>query len=144
LTTHYLDEADALADRVVIIDNGRIIADDAPDRLKADLVGDRLEITVDDAGSAPRAAALLARITPAVVERDAGTLRARVAGGPGHLPRLLRDLDLDGVKVSSAAVERATLDDVFLELTGRSLRESAVAGEPSSPDRADDLQEVSR
>jgi ABC-2 type transport system ATP-binding protein len=130
LTTHYLDEADALADRVVIVDHGRIIADDGPDRLKAGLVGDRLEITVDGPASAARAADAIAPLAPpAAVEVTGDLVTARLDGAAARLPGLLRDLDIQGVKVTSAAVERATLDDVFLTLTGRSLRESAIAGE---------------
>jgi ABC-2 type transport system ATP-binding protein len=144
LTTHYLDEADALADRVVIVDHGRIIADDAPDRLKADLVGDRLELTAEGSVGATLAADLLARsCPPAAIDVAGEVVTARIEGAAGRLPSLLRDLDVEGVKVTSAAVERATLDDVFLSLTGRSLRESAIAAEPTGEIHPQSPQEVS-
>jgi ABC-2 type transport system ATP-binding protein len=133
LTTHYMDEADAMAERVVVVDHGRIIADDTADRLKADLAGDRVVVT----SSAPERLAALARRLPA---RDVGSpaeardvtvegrrVEARVADGPRTLPVLLAAAQADGVPVETAQVYRPTLDDVFLTLTGRSLRETATS-----------------
>ncbi len=133
LTTHYLDEADSLAERVVGIDHGRVVADDTPARLKANHAGDRVALVVDTPGDADRSAARIGAAHPdAQVDVHGNRVNVRVAGGTFLLPRLLRDLDSAGVTVRSAEVSRPTLDDVFLNLTGRSLREGR-AGTESSP-----------
>jgi ABC-2 type transport system ATP-binding protein len=154
LTTHYLDEADALAERVVVIDHGRVIADDTPARLKADLAGDGITLTFADRADAMRAARRAYRITggTAVVAAGAATaVRIPVADGPALLPGLLADLAAAGVRVTSAEVVRPTLDDVFLNLTGRSLREggtaestaeSTAAGAPAGTEPATVLEVV--
>ena len=124
MTTHYLDEADSLADRVVVIDHGRVVADDTPARLKAAHAGDRIALTFDNAGESGLAAERVRRGHPdAAVRHDGRGLEVRVVGGTFLLPTLLRDLETAGVSVRSAEVSRPTLDDVFLNLTGRSLRE---------------------
>ena len=128
LTTHYLDEADALAERIVIVDHGRIVADDTPARLKANLAGDRITVTFAGPAEASRAAALTRTLEPtAVVEQRAGSLGVRVQEGDRALPRLLREYDGHGTPARSAELGRPTLDDVFLNLTGRSLREGRAA-----------------
>ncbi|WP_331714378.1 ABC transporter ATP-binding protein [Auraticoccus cholistanensis] len=129
LTTHYLEEADTMAERVVVIDHGRIIADDTAENLKAGQAGDRVRLTVP-AADAERATARLAP-SGEVARRDRDgevELAVRVAHGEQTLPRLVLALHADGVEVRGAAVHRPTLDDVFLSLTGRSLREGAPAG----------------
>jgi len=144
LTTHYLDEADALAERIVVVDHGRIVADDTPARLKANFAGDRITVSFGSAADAASAAARTRSVDrTAVVERDGATLQVRVAGGPSALPRLLREYDADGTPVLAAELARPTLDDVFLNLTGRSLREGNAA--TGSRTRAQDAtpQEVS-
>ena len=109
---------------------GAGIADDAPQRLKSDLVGDHMVITLLDETDAGAVAATIDRLADprhvAVAGRD---VTVRVRGATSLLPELLRTLDAGGVSVAAAEVARATLDDVFLALTGRSLRESAVAGD---------------
>jgi ABC-2 type transport system ATP-binding protein len=134
LTTHYLDEADTLADRVIVIDHGRVIADDTPERLKTELVGDRLVI-----GTTPGAAAQMAEIVDRFdaqsVAVDGGLVTARMAGAPARVPDVLRAADHAALPVTSVEVATATLDDVFLALTGRSLRESAAADEAPEPDQ---------
>jgi ABC-2 type transport system ATP-binding protein len=137
LTTHYLEEADAMAERVVIIDNGLIIADDTAANLKAKLAGDRIAFTVP-AADAERAARLFAdrgEVLPATrvtnERRHAGAgppnervvVGARVDGGAELLPVLVREADTAGVAVLAATLHEPTLDDVFLNLTGKSLRE---------------------
>jgi ABC-2 type transport system ATP-binding protein len=128
LTTHYLEEADTMAERVMIIDHGRVIADDTPAKLKADLAGDRIAIALDrpdDAGTTREAAE---RLTPVhAFEVDGAAIRLRVPRGAEVLPAFLRELDHRGISIRSAEVTRPTLDDVFLTLTGRSLREEAAA-----------------
>jgi ABC-2 type transport system ATP-binding protein len=133
LTTHYLDEADALAERIVVIDHGRIVADDTPDRLKATFAGDRTTLGFAGEADAARAAARARSRNPAaVVDQDGTTVRIRVAGGAGLLPRLLRECDADGTPVVAAELARPTLDDVFLTLTGRSLREGQASADADS------------
>ncbi|BBG04550.1 MULTISPECIES: ABC transporter ATP-binding protein [Pseudonocardia] len=139
LTTHYLDEADAMAERVVIIDHGRVIADDTAERLKSEQAGDRLTVTVA-AGDVPAARAVLAdAIVPAltgapgppgpvaeVEERsvpDGHALTVGVAAAARELPAVLGRLRDAGIDVRAAESRRPTLDDVFLRLTGRSLRD---------------------
>ena len=139
LTTHYLDEADALAERIVIVDHGRIVADDTPERLKATYAGDKITVVVRARtpmrlGRRP----LTRRVDPSAAVAHAGrSLDIRVVGGPSVLPRLLREYDADGTSAIAAEVARPTLDDVFLELTGRSLREGQAAD--STPSRLDEL-----
>jgi ABC-2 type transport system ATP-binding protein len=127
LTTHYLDEADSMAERVVVVDHGRVIADDDPESLKSTLAGDRVVATAAD----PRGAVALGRIASALpgardVEVDGVQVSARVKDGPSALPELVTAAVADGVIVAGAQVHRPTLDDVFLSLTGRSLRENGV------------------
>jgi ABC-2 type transport system ATP-binding protein len=125
LTTHYLDEADSMAERVIVVDHGRIIADDSPATLKAKHVGDRIILgfahEVD-------AAAAASRIT-GEPQRHGTTVRISVDGAPALLPGVLEDLRVTGLTPTSIEVTRPTLDDVFLELTGRSLREGGAAGQ---------------
>lgn len=128
LTTHYLEEADAMAERVIVIDRGTVIADDTASALKADLAGDLLTVGFDDAVAAAEAARLAGEL---VTVRDAtvvGTsVRIRTSEGDATLPELLRRSELSGLRVTTADITRPTLDDVFLGLTGRSLRETAAA-----------------
>ncbi len=122
LTTHYLDEADALCDRILIIDHGRIVAEGTPDELKRRISGDVVLIEVaGDAGRAREALAGLPGVREAAVEGTA--LRLTVERGDQALPALLRGLDAAGVGLTSIGLHRPTLDDVFLTLTGHSLRD---------------------
>ena len=125
LTTHYLDEADSMAERVMVIDHGKVIADDTPGKLKDDLAGDQLAIELGSAEDAGKTASMAANL-PAVqdIECEGLTVRFRAPQGNRILPGFLRDLDAAGVSAVSAEVKRPTLDDVFLALTGRSLRET--------------------
>ncbi|MHA6300037.1 ATP-binding cassette domain-containing protein [Devosia sp. CAU 1758] len=127
LTTHYLEEADTMAERVMIMDNGRLIADDTPARLKADLAGDRISIGL--ANSDKAAAAALAQNLPQAREVTLEDQKVHVTVGEGEtlLPEFIRRLHEQGVDVASASVRRPTLDDVFLGLTGRTLREAQAA-----------------
>ena len=125
LTTHYLEEADAQAERVLIIDHGKIIADDTAGNLKAELAGDHIMVTVD-AGDVPSTKAILTESGRELREaptRLGVALTGRFDQGQQVLPRLLHKLDVAGVSVRAADVSVPTLDDVFLGLTGRSLRE---------------------
>ncbi|WP_424190633.1 ATP-binding cassette domain-containing protein [Actinokineospora sp. G85] len=125
--THYLEEADRFADRVVVVDGGRVIADDTPDRLKADQAGDRVLLTTHDTATAATAAAIARRlpgVRDASAEGDRVTVRA--TRGDTALPELIRALDAAGVAPRSADLRRPTLDNVFLGLTGKSMREDAA------------------
>lgn len=135
LTTHYLDEADALAERVIVVDHGRIVADDTPARLKADLAGDRITVTFASPAAAARAAERTLRAAPAaVVEQHGPTLDVRVEQGHEVLPQLMRAFDADATPARSVELARPTLDDVFLNLTGRSLREGQAAPSTTTTD----------
>ncbi|HVV30843.1 MAG TPA: ATP-binding cassette domain-containing protein [Mycobacteriales bacterium] len=127
LTTHYLDEADALADRIMVMDGGRIVADDTPDALKARIAGDVVTLTLaPETGEAPFArAAQVAREAVPAREIVAGEtdLRVTVDNGGVAVAPLLRAMDAAGIALASVAVTRPSLDDVFLTLTGHSLRE---------------------
>jgi ABC-2 type transport system ATP-binding protein len=126
LTTHYLDEADTMAERVLVMDHGRVIADDTADRLKSKHVGERVVVRAATPDGAARLAAAIGSEAADVVVTDR-TMTARVEDGPATLPALLRSVP--EVAVETAEVRRATLDDVFLALTGRSLRESATSAD---------------
>jgi ABC-2 type transport system ATP-binding protein len=136
LTTHYLDEADALAERVVVVDHGRVVADDTPARLKASLAGDRVTLTLATPADAARAISRTRAVAESVT-REGRTLELRVRDGDRVLPGLLRDLDAHGAQVVSVALARPTLDDVFLNLTGRSLREGQAAHDVRTTDTQD-------
>ncbi|WP_370326727.1 ABC transporter ATP-binding protein [Euzebya sp.] len=128
LTTHYLDEADAMAERVVVVDHGEVIADDTAEALKADLAGDRVDLEVPTAPDAVALSGALAAL-PQVVDVAARDqrLEARVAHGPRAVPAVLAAAASTGTAVLAVDVHRPTLDDVFLSLTGRSLREDGRA-----------------
>jgi ABC-2 type transport system ATP-binding protein len=141
LTTHYLDEADALSDRILIIDQGRIVAADTADNLKAQVSGDLVDLEVAEESLVSEAAQKLATITHdprdtggAGVEIDGRHVRGRVPRAGRAVQGLLRDLDRSGIDLDSIEVHRPTLDDVFLALTGRSLRDAET--DQQSPDQA--------
>ena len=123
LTTHYLEEADALAGRVIVVDHGRVIADDSAARLKSGL-GDLVRLGFGSASDAARAAARLSRVPDSRVDTSAETVDLRVKDGSTLVAEVLADLAADGVPPTRVEVARPTLDDVFLDLTGRSLRET--------------------
>jgi len=137
LTTHYLDEADALSDRILIIDQGRIVAADTADTLKSQVTGDLVELEVVDAACVPDAATALRRLSDGEVEVVGRVVRGRVRRAGRAVPGLLRDLDRTGIDLDAIEVHRPTLDDVFLTLTGRSLRDAESAEErPTGSDVA--------
>ena len=134
LTTHYLDEADQLAERVMVMDHGAVIADDTAGALKESLAGDRITLTF---GTATDAAAAAARIGGEVDGADARVVAVTAPGGDRALPRYIRDLGDAGLEVAAATHRQPTLDDVFLALTGRSLREEAAHAEASADSDSD-------
>ncbi len=134
LTTHYLEEADALCDRVLIIDNGKIIASGVPEELKRQIAGDVVTLSVT--GDHAQAKDILAG-HPSVREiaLDGRSIRMTVEHGEEALPAMLRALDGQGIALASIQLARPTLDDVFLTLTGRSLRDDSSSADPG-PDFA--------
>ncbi len=127
VTTHYLDEADALCDRLAIIDDGRIVAEGTPEELKRDIGGDIVTLgVVGGADARDQAHAALAAL-PSVDEitlADGGErLRLRTREGERLLPEILRTLDSRGLVLQTVSMARPSLDDVFLRQTGRSLRD---------------------
>jgi ABC-2 type transport system ATP-binding protein len=137
LTTHYLDEADVLCDRIMIIDHGTVVAQGTPRALKQQVAGDAIVLVTRDADAAGRTAAELAGqpgLRDFTVEGTA--VRLYASDGAAALPGLLRLLDRAGLPVRSLRLSEPSLDDVFLRQTGRSLRD---AGDPATPapDRQD-------
>jgi ABC-2 type transport system ATP-binding protein len=124
LTTHYLEEADALCDRLAIIDHGRIVAEGTPEQLKREIAGD--VITLGIAADRERALELLqfeAFVRQAAIEGE--LLRLYVDRGETAMPAVLRLLDSSGFELQTIALSRPSLDDVFLQQTGHSLRDAA-------------------
>ena len=126
LTTHYLEEADALADRLAIIDQGKIVAEGTADELKRQVAGDVITVGVN--GATERVLETV-RLQPFVREASGedGLVRLYVDRGDEAMPQILRLLDGVGLAPSSIALHRPSLDDVFLIQTGRSLRDEAAA-----------------
>lgn len=125
-TTHYLEEADALCDRILVIDRGVIVASDTPDALKRQVSGDLIELVLADVTQIGVAAEQLTRIAVHGAADITGTVVSmRVPSASTDLPGLLRSMDAAGVILHSIEVQRPTLDDVFLTMTGHSLRDDA-------------------
>jgi ABC-2 type transport system ATP-binding protein len=136
LTTQYLEEADRLADEIVVIDQGRAIARGDADTLKAEVGGERIELIVRDADRVDDAREILARaaVGQVVVDGQGSRLTAPVQGGPDALMQVLRELDAAGLTLLDVGLRRPTLDDVFLTLTGQSTDVAAGDGAGSSPE----------
>ena len=135
LTTHYLDEADALCDRILVIDHGSIVASGTPDELKSGVGGDVLTVTVARADQAAGVARLVGSL-PGAEEPQVQDARVigRVPNGGAALISLVRELDTAGIEVAGIESRRPSLDDVFLGLTGRSLREEGAAPAEAAPE----------
>jgi ABC-2 type transport system ATP-binding protein len=118
LTTQYLEEADRLADNIVVVDGGRIIAEGTASQLKARLGSTVVEICVADPGDAQRAAARLARLAPTDLLDGRRTLAVKVPDKGPAVQEVIRLLDADAIACESLAIREPTLDDVFLQLTG--------------------------
>jgi ABC-2 type transport system ATP-binding protein len=127
LTTQYLEEADALADDIAIIDSGKLIAQGTADELKAQVGGERVELIVADRSELPKAVAALRSIATAdpVVDEDTHMVTVQVSGGTRALAEVVRELDTAGVVTQDLALRRPTLDEVFLSLTGHTAEEES-------------------
>jgi ABC-2 type transport system ATP-binding protein len=125
LTTHYLEEADRLASRLVIVDRGRIVAEGTPDELKGQLHGDAVQVELADQAEQGRLLAVLGRV-PAVreIQVDGSHVSARADEGAAALPAVLAALDDAGLPVRAASVARPSLDDVYLRHAGRSFADA--------------------
>src|SRR5947207_6037272 len=131
LTTQYLEEADVLADRVGIIDHGRIVAEGTPEKLKADIACSTVEAVPANAEEKGAVAAVLERFGNATTGFSPGTVAVQLSSSDGNLADIVRALDHEGLRIAHLQVHEPTLDDVFLDKTGRHLEGAAdVSLEP--------------
>jgi len=126
LTTHYLEEADHLAQQVAIIDHGQIVVEGTPEGLKAELRGDAIQVELADALPEAEIRAALSVLDNELREVviDGRSLRARVDSGASALPGVLAALDAASIRAATATVARPSLDDVYLRYTGRAYAET--------------------
>ena len=127
LTTQYLEEADVLADRVGIINRGKIAAEGTPEELKAEIGRPSVEATPASRGERDRVKEVLMRFGEEIAAQP-GAVAVRLDHGAGDLADVVRALDSEGLKVTNLRIEEPTLDDVFLEKTGRSLEGAGDGG----------------
>jgi ABC-2 type transport system ATP-binding protein len=126
LTTHYLDEADQLADRLAIVDQGKVVAEGSPDQLKQELHGDLIHVELASGADSDRALALLMRVGALRdVVADGATVRARAHNGARAVPAVVAALESGAVEVASVTTARPSLDDVYLRYAGRSFEAAA-------------------
>jgi ABC-2 type transport system ATP-binding protein len=144
LTTQYMEEADRLADDIVVIDRGRKIAHGTADRLKAEVGGERVEVVVASTADVPTTASILGRISHEEVQIDepTRTVTAAVTGGVDVLGQVLDRLREGQCGIVDIGLRRPTLNDVFLSLTGHSAEEVAESPDGKPDDSEADREEV--
>ena len=150
LTTQYMEEADRLADEVVVIDRGRMIAHGRPDELKTRIGGERIEVVLSDSEHMKPARALLAELSAGEirVEEQTCTVTAAVTGGVDVLRLVLQQLKDRAIPVDDVGLRRPTLDDVFLSLTGHAAEEVTESsdgkrdGQKNAPDQPREKEAV--
>jgi ABC-2 type transport system ATP-binding protein len=140
LTTQYLDEADRLADDIVVIDRGKAIARGTSEQLKQQIGGELIEVVVEDPGDVQRVIEALGHHAcgDPYVGEDERTVSLPVFRVEGLVPTAVRELDAAGIAVHDVAARRATLDDVFFALTGHAAEEGSTDGETGPPDGSGD------
>jgi ABC-2 type transport system ATP-binding protein len=146
LTTQYMEEADRLADDIVVIDHGRVIAHGTAAALKAQVGGERVEVVIPEGEDLPTARSILAGFCGDEVQVDdeIRTLTAAATGGAEVLRRVLGRFKDANVRVEDIGLRRPTLDDVFLSLTGHVAEEESPDGEQSGRQQEPEVQEVAR
>ncbi len=139
LTTQYLEEADALADSIAVVDHGKIIARGTADELKAQVGGERIEVVVRERDDITRAVELASGGADGSVSVDVHTRRLTIPsnGGTQRLVGILRDLDGAGIAIDDIGLRRPTLDDVFLSLTGHAAEQAAGSSDGATAPEAD-------
>jgi ABC-2 type transport system ATP-binding protein len=146
LTTQYMEEADRLADEVVVIDRGKMIAHGPPDQLKTKIGGERIEVVLADSGNIQAARGLLAELSAGEIRVDEQTctVTASVVGGVDDLRLVLQQLKDRAIPVDDVGLRRPTLDDVFLSLTGHAAEEveESPDGKPAERERAREKEAV--
>jgi ABC-2 type transport system ATP-binding protein len=126
VTTHYLEEADHLADRLAIVDHGKIVVEGTPEELKSELHGDTVNVELRSAAMAQAAIGRLSRLAGLTgIAADGASLRARADNGARAVPVLLAALEDAGLTVASVTVARPSLDDVYLRYAGRTFEAAA-------------------
>ncbi len=145
LTTQYLEEADHLADDIIVIDHGREIAHGTSDQLKTQVGGERIEVTIADSSFLRDAHTVLSGFAVGEVQVDDHTreLTAPVSGGAATLTQALREMDSRGIAIQDVGLRRPTLDDVFLSLTGHHAEEDVASNGGQKAGKKDELEEVS-
>jgi ABC-2 type transport system ATP-binding protein len=137
LTTQYLEEADVLADRVGIIDHGKIVAEGTPERLKSEVASSTVEAVPSDAEQRGAVASVLERFGQQTTGYGPGAVAVQLSSSNGNLAEIVRALDAEGIVLSQLQIHEPTLDDVFLAKTGRHLEgagddDEQVEQEPES------------
>jgi ABC-2 type transport system ATP-binding protein len=132
LTTQYLDEADRLADRIAVIDRGKVIADGTPDELKDLVGGERLEVHLADPGDAARAIALLSPMSEEAPVLEDGSVKLTVRRRHGSIVEAVQRLQVEDIGIDDLGLRRPTLDEVFLTLTGHAAEIEEEDAEGSS------------